>query len=120
MKSYDGPREYLDAAVPEIQREAQYVMEHFELSRAELVKSRYTRDMERSIYVVPRARYDALLAKITNICDLASGIADAVTAGVTRSCECGCGAPVTSARPEARYASPACRVRAHRARASRS
>lgn len=34
----------------------------------------------------------------------------------SRLCACGCGQPVTSPRPEARYATPACRVRAHRAR----
>jgi hypothetical protein len=33
-----------------------------------------------------------------------------------RLCACGCGQPVTSPRPEARYATPACRVRAHRDR----
>jgi hypothetical protein len=40
------------------------------------------------------------------------------TAAVTpRACACGCGEPVTSPRPEARYATGACRVRAHRERA---
>jgi hypothetical protein len=40
-----------------------------------------------------------------------------VTPAVTdRLCACGCGRPVTSARPEARYATGACRVRAHRER----
>jgi hypothetical protein len=44
-------------------------------------------------------------------------IEPAVTLAVTdRSCACGCGRPVTSPRPEARYATGACRVRAHRAR----
>jgi hypothetical protein len=33
-----------------------------------------------------------------------------------RPCACGCGQPITSPRPEARYATGACRVRAHRAR----
>jgi hypothetical protein len=33
-----------------------------------------------------------------------------------RPCACGCGQPVSSPRPEARYATAACRVRAHRAR----
>jgi hypothetical protein len=43
----------------------------------------------------------------------------AVEADVTgRSCACGCGQPVTSLRPEARYATGACRVRAHRANVS--
>ena len=32
------------------------------------------------------------------------------------NCACGCGRPVTSTRPGARYASPACRARASRAR----
>ena len=32
-----------------------------------------------------------------------------------RLCACGCGRPVTSWRPDARYATGACRVRAHRA-----
>ncbi len=32
-----------------------------------------------------------------------------------RLCACGCGWPVTSPRPEAKYATAACRVRAHRA-----
>jgi hypothetical protein len=42
---------------------------------------------------------------------------DAVTAPVTeRLCACGCGQQVTSQRPEAKYATGACRVRAHRAR----
>jgi hypothetical protein len=36
-------------------------------------------------------------------------------AGILRPCACGCGQPVTSPRPEARYATGACRVRAHRA-----
>jgi hypothetical protein len=44
----------------------------------------------------------------------------AVTAGVTprsgKLCACGCGQLVTSPRPEAKFATPACRVRAHRAR----
>jgi hypothetical protein len=41
---------------------------------------------------------------------------DDVTPSVTvRACACGCGQPVTSPRPEARYATGACRVRAHRA-----
>lgn len=40
-----------------------------------------------------------------------------VTPDVTaRSCACGCGQPVISPRPEARYATGACRVRAHRNR----
>jgi len=39
-----------------------------------------------------------------------------VTADVTRACACGCGQRVLSSRPEARYASNACRVRAHRSR----
>lgn len=40
-----------------------------------------------------------------------------VTASVTeRLCACGCGRPVTSPRPEARYAAGACRVRALRER----
>jgi hypothetical protein len=40
-----------------------------------------------------------------------------VTPAVTgRLCACGCGQPITSARPEAKYASGACRVRAHRTR----
>ena len=40
----------------------------------------------------------------------------AVTPAVTeRPCACGCGRSVTSPRPEARYATGACRVRAHRA-----
>lgn len=38
------------------------------------------------------------------------------TAPAVRACACGCGQPVTSPRPEARYATGACRVRAHRAR----
>jgi hypothetical protein len=39
-----------------------------------------------------------------------------VTPAVTaRLCACGCGRPVTSPRPEAKYATGACRVRAHRA-----
>jgi len=36
-----------------------------------------------------------------------------------RRCACGCGQPVTSPRPEARYATGACRVRAHRAAEAR-
>lgn len=32
-----------------------------------------------------------------------------------RLCACGCGEPITSSRPEARFASATCRVRAHRA-----
>ena len=32
-----------------------------------------------------------------------------------RLCACGCGWPVTSSRPEAKYATAACRERAHRA-----
>jgi hypothetical protein len=48
--------------------------------------------------------------------ELARLRADPVTAAVTgRLCACGCGQPVTSPRPEARYATGACRVRAHRA-----
>jgi hypothetical protein len=44
-------------------------------------------------------------------------IEPAVTPAVTdRPCACGCGRPVTSPRPEAKYASGACRVRAHRAK----
>jgi hypothetical protein len=40
-----------------------------------------------------------------------------VTPPVTgRLCACGCGQPVTSPRPEAKYATGACRVRAHRER----
>jgi hypothetical protein len=39
-----------------------------------------------------------------------------VTSPVTRLCACGCGEPVTSPRPEAKYATGACRVRAHRER----
>lgn len=39
------------------------------------------------------------------------------TPDVTRLCACGCGRAVTSPRREARYATGACRVRAHRARA---
>jgi hypothetical protein len=39
-----------------------------------------------------------------------------VTAGVSKLCACGCGRLVTSARPEAKYATGACRVRAHRAK----
>ena len=39
-----------------------------------------------------------------------------VTLAVTRPCACGCAQPVTSPRPEARYATGACRVRAHRKR----
>jgi len=35
---------------------------------------------------------------------------------LTRLCACGCGQPLTSPRPEARYATGACRVRAHRVR----
>jgi hypothetical protein len=34
--------------------------------------------------------------------------------GTTRPCACGCGQPVTSPRPEAKYATGACRVRVHR------
>jgi hypothetical protein len=42
-----------------------------------------------------------------------------VTPPVTqRPCVCGCGQPVTSPRPEAKYATGACRVRAHRDRAA--
>ena len=39
------------------------------------------------------------------------------TAAVTpRACACGCGQPITSPRPEAKYATGACRVRAYRDR----
>lgn len=41
----------------------------------------------------------------------------AVTSAATRPCACGCGRPVLSPRPEAKYATGACRVRAHRERA---
>lgn len=42
-----------------------------------------------------------------------------VTVAVTtRVCDCGCGLPIPSSRPEARYATGACRVRAHRVRVS--
>ena len=41
----------------------------------------------------------------------------AATPAVTkRVCVCGCGRPVSSPRPEAKYATGACRVRAHRAK----
>jgi len=38
------------------------------------------------------------------------------TPAVTKLCACGCGQPITSPRPEARYATGTCRVRAHRTR----
>lgn len=42
-------------------------------------------------------------------------VTDAVTPAVTgRQCACGCGQPVISTHPAARYAGPACRKRANR------
>lgn len=42
-------------------------------------------------------------------------VTDAVTPAVTgRACACGCGSPVISTHPQARYAGPACRKRANR------
>ncbi len=48
--------------------------------------------------------------------DSGRDVTSVVTERALRPCACGCGQPVTSARPEARYATGACRVRAHRAR----
>lgn len=53
------------------------------------------------VFQRPDERYRRLLAK--------------PPPGAPRLCACSCGQPVTSPRPEAKYATPACRVRAHRA-----
>jgi hypothetical protein len=44
--------------------------------------------------------------------DVTPGVTDA--SGGVKLCACGCGQRVLSARPEAIYAGPACRVRVHR------
>ena len=55
-----------------------------------------------------RDMFAALLSRYTG--------QDETAAGTPRECACSCGQPVTSPRPEAIYATGACRVRAHRAR----
>jgi hypothetical protein len=67
---------------------------------------------------------DLLRDQIQQRRDLISAIAHNIglpeTSAVTeRPCACGCGQPVTSPRPEAKYATGACRVRALRAHRAR-
>lgn len=52
---------------------------------------------------------------VTAVTRPVTDVTDAVTPVSTgRVCACGCGAPVISTHPAARYASPACRVRTNR------
>lgn len=123
MKSYDDPAGYLADAAPEIKRYAEELERTLEQHKDILPGSiglpsgrQGLRTLQGTAGAI--AYMSHIISGAAAMISRAAEAAAAVTPAVTRLCGCGCGQPVTSARPEARYASPACRVRAHRARAT--
>ncbi len=124
--SYDDPGEYLYDAAVQINKGCAEMQRTLKLCEPRLLGHPfYARYVRLQFHVEATA---AMARNMSEAADIVIATADkirpmldtanAVTPDVTRPCACGCGQSVTSARPEARYASTACRVRAHRARAT--